>query len=150
MRNRNLFVLLEHTRDGVDTIGVYPTKGIATEARENAVKARVAAGGPNVRARRAMEVIDTTRRISDTLFWYTIHPTVGYGVTVHRLVKLPGREKTTGRFATREELIERVEHLYWRIGADMSQEAIGKSCGVSQSVVCSLLNNEIKERRRNK
>ena len=145
--NPTLFVLLEHTTDGVVAIGVYPTKGSADEAREKTGK-KVAAGlGAGAGTRRNSEVVDSETYAP--LCWYTIHPAPGHRVTIHRAVKRPGRGKTTGRFDTREELIERVERLYWG-GGDMSQTAIGKSCGVSQGVVNSLLQNEIKERRRNK
>ena len=48
--------------------------------------------------------------------------------------------KTTGRFETREELVERVVLLDMQ-GA-MSMESIGKSCGVSQGTVNSILKSE--------
>lgn len=136
-----LFVLLEHTRDGVDTVGIFPTRGGAEAARERIVKQK--SRGATFYQRRKAEVV---RHDGDTVaYWYTIHQSLAYGVGVHRKAKPPKRGKTTGRFATREELIERVENLYWR--NNMSQEAIGKSCGVSQSTVGHLLADEIKKRR---
>lgn len=142
-----VFVLLEHTTDGVDAIGVYPTRGSAEDGRSRLVK-KTAAGMAGVRVEQGTTQIVNiaTKR---ALLWYTIHPATGHRLTVHRAVKSPGRGRTTGRFATRDELIDRIEFLYWGPG-DMSQTAIGKSCGVSQGVVNSILQGEIAERRRNR
>lgn len=146
--NSTVFVLLEHTTDGVDTVGVYPTKGSAVEAREKTANKLAAGLGTVAGTRRAStEVVEiATARV---LYWYTIHPTPGHRLTVHRAVRRPGRGRTTGRFDTREELVNRIEWLYWGPG-DMSQSAIGRSCGVSQGVVNSILQNEIKERRQSR
>lgn len=49
-------------------------------------------------------------------------------------------KKTTGRFDTREELVDRV--VRYDMAGEMSMDAIGKSCGVSQGTVKKILDGD--------
>ena len=119
---------------------MYPTLGYAKDERSKLSK-KVARGlGVHVE-QGGTHVVDRDGRV---LFWYTVHRATAHRMVVQKGYRAPGRGRTTGRFNTREELIDRVEMYYNNTG--MSQADIGKSCGVSQSVVNTLLNNEIADR----
>jgi hypothetical protein len=54
--------------------------------------------------------------------------------------KPKGRQLVTGNFNTRKELVERVLFLYHDTACNMSQ--IGRSCGVTQATVNSIVENK--------
>lgn len=53
---------------------------------------------------------------------------------------MTGRPKTTGRFNTRRELVDRVRHLYFQ--TDMSVSSVARNCGVSQTTANNIIESK--------
>lgn len=132
----NVFVVLEHTSDGVDSVGVYPTAGAAEEARATRVR-RVARERCGQVTGGATQVMYKGR----CLFWYTVHRAPGFGLSV---TQDRGGKTATGNYATRAELIDRVKTLFYY--GTLTRSQIADSVGVSTAVTSKIIRDLEAER----